>query len=163
MKNFKKYGSFIIVILFLIILGFFWAKSEKFGSSAPKKEPSSHVSGIKYVKIAGQMIKVELALTQKEQEQGLSGRENLKDDEGILFIFSEPAKNYFWMKNMNFPIDIIWLGEDRKIIYIKKDIQPSSYPNSFGPGVDNRYVLEVSAGFSEKNNLKIEDSVRFLR
>ena len=118
---------------------------------------------VKFVKTAGVLVKVDLALTAKEQEQGLSGRENLKNDAGMLFIFPKPSINYFWMKDMNFPIDIIWIDFNFRVIYIQKDALPSSYPNSFGPGVDNSYVLEVSDGFSEKNNLKIGDSVEFLR
>lgn len=161
--SFKKKYSFVIIILFILAVGFFLSQNNNFGSSAPKGEPSSQIINIKYAKIAGQMIKVELALTREAQELGLSGRKNLKEYEGMLFIFPKPQKNYFWMKDMNFPIDIIWIDEDFKIIYIEKNVEPSSFPNSFGPGVDNRYVLEISAGFSEKNNLKEGDKVEFLR
>ena len=153
---FKKYSSFILVIIFLMMIVFFLTNHK---DSFTKTEGND----IKYVKIAGQMIKVDLALTQIEQEQGLSGRKNLQSDEGMLFIFSKPAKNYFWMKDMNFPIDIIWIDQNFRVIYIEKSATPSSYANSFGPGVDNRYVLEVSAGFSEKNNLKVGDLAEFLR
>ncbi len=154
--NFKKYISFFTVILFFFIIGFFLTNQNVFFKKTTEND-------IKYVKIAGSMIKVDLALTLKEQEQGLSGRENLKENEGMLFIFPKPQKNYFWMKDMNFPIDIIWIDENLKVIYIKKDAQVSSYPNSFGPGVDNRYVLEVFDSFSEKNNLEVGDRVEFLR
>jgi len=154
--NLKKYSVFVGIILFLVISYGFFSGQNIFLRK-------TEIGDIKFVKIAGQIIKVDLALTQETQEKGLSGRENLKDNEGMLFIFSKPAKNYFWMKDMNFPIDMIWFDENFKIIYIKKDAQLSSYPNSFGPGVDNQYVLEVMAGFSEKNNLKVGDTVEFVR
>ena len=163
MKNFKKCLPFVVVIFFIVIVGIFLNQNNKFESRAPKGEPSFQVSDIKFVKIAGQMVKVDLALTPETQEQGLSGRKSLASDAGMLFVFPKLSINYFWMKDMNFPIDMIWIGEDLKVIYIKKDAQPSSYPDSFGPGVDNRYVLEVLAGFSEKNNLKVGDRVEFLR
>ena len=154
--KFKKYGSFVVVILFLGVIVFFLTNQNIFLQKTTGND-------IKFVQIAGQIIKVDLALTPLEQERGLSGRESLKNDEGMLFIFPKPSINYFWMKDMNFPIDIIWIDFNFRVIYIQKDALPSSYPNSFGPGVDNSYVLEVSDGFSEKNNLKIGDSVEFLR
>ena len=148
--------SFIVVVLFLGITVFFLSNQNIFLRKATG-------NNIKFAKIGEQILKVDLALTRGEQEQGLSGREGLRNDGGMLFIFSKSSVNYFWMKDMNFPIDIIWIDQNLKIIYIKKDAQPSSYPNSFGPGVDNLYVLEVSDGFSEKNNLKEGDLVEFLR
>jgi hypothetical protein len=116
---------------------------------------------IRYVKIAGQEVKVELALTPEIRTAGLSGRDGLKENEGMLFVFSKPGKFSFWMKEMNFPIDIIWLGEDLKVVYIKKDARPESYPESYGLDVNAKYVLEVNADFSEKNNLQVGDPAVF--
>jgi uncharacterized membrane protein (UPF0127 family) len=108
-------------------------------------------------------MKVELALTKEEQAQGLSGRNELRETEGMLFIFPQSGKYNFWMKDMNFPIDMIWVGEDMKVIYIKKDARPESYPEMYGPAKgeqDAKYVLEVVSGFSEKNNLKEGDRIK---
>ncbi|TSC77657.1 MAG: hypothetical protein G01um101424_280 [Parcubacteria group bacterium Gr01-1014_24] len=127
---------------------------------------------IKYVRIAGQNIKVELALTEREQEKGLSGRSGLEEDKGMLFVFSAQGgfasggdkANHprFWMKDMNFAIDIIWIGEDLRIVYIKKDARPESYPETFGSDQNSKYVLEVIAGFADKNNLKKGDRVKLV-
>lgn len=117
---------------------------------------------IKYVKIGGQEIEVELALTTEKQSEGLSGRSELLENSGMLFVFDKPGKYNFWMKDMNFAINIIWISEDMKVVYIKKDATPLSYPEIFSPDVDAKYVLEVVSGFSEKNNLKVGDSVEFL-
>lgn len=117
---------------------------------------------IQYVKIAGKILKVDLALTQQEQEQGLSGRNKLNEDEGMFFVFNHIAQYPFWMKDMNFAIDIIWLGEDLRVVYIKKNATPESYPETFFPDQNAKYVLEVLAQFSEKNNLKVGDKVEFL-
>ena len=119
-------------------------------------------SEIHYVKIAGVTLKVDLALTPETQEQGLSGRSELKEDESMLFVFNHTDKYPFWMKDMNFPIDIIWIGEDLRVVYIKKDAKLESYPEVFAPDKDARYVLEVFSSFSEKNNLKEGDKVEFL-
>ena len=117
---------------------------------------------IKYVKIAGQVIKVDLALTKEALAQGLSGRSGLKENEGMLFIFDNPDTYSFWMKDMNFPIDIIWIDETMKITYIKKDARPELYPETYGPKDASKYILEVVSGFSDENNLKEEDRVKFI-
>jgi uncharacterized membrane protein (UPF0127 family) len=65
------------------------------------------------------------------------------------------------MKDMNFPIDIIWISEDLNIVYIKKDARPELFPESYRPETKAKYVLEVVSGFSEKNNLKVGDRVEF--
>ena len=120
------------------------------------------IERIHSVKIAGKIIKVELTLTPKEREQGLSGRKELKNDEGMLFVFEQPGKYPFWMRDMNFPIDIVWLGEDLRVVYIKKNASPESYPETFIPKKEAKYVLEIIASFSEKNNLQEGDKVEFL-
>ena len=126
-----------------------------------KTNDTEQVGGIKYVKIAGQNIKVDLALTSDAQATGLSGRSELLPDQGMLFVFTAPGKYYFWMKEMNFPIDMIWLGEDMQVVYIKKDALPENFPETYGPDLDSKYVLEVPAGFSDKNNLNVGDVVSF--
>ncbi len=77
----------------------------------------------------------------------------------MLFVFDKPDIYSFWMKDMLFPIDMIWISEDGKVVYIERDARPESYPNSFIPDAPAKYVLEVNAGFSEKNNLKVGDKV----
>ena len=147
--NLKKIFYFIIVIVFILCLFFLFKKN-------------TVNNGIQYVKIAGQTVKVDLALTPEAQAQGLSGRINLNEDAGMLFIFNKPSRYSFWMKDMNFPIDMIWLDENFQVVYIKKDAEPGSYPTTFTPSSDAKYVLEVQANFSEKNNLREGDSARFL-
>jgi hypothetical protein len=114
------------------------------------------------VAIAGQKVKVDLALTETEQIQGLSGRQSLSPNTGMLFVFNKPGNYPFWMPNMNFSIDIIWITPDMKVDYIKKDATPESYPVTFSPKDNNAtYVLEVPSGFSEQNHLQVGDSVGF--
>lgn len=149
----KNYFSWLLIIIFTFLC--FFLLRNNFS-------PITEVNNIKYIKIAGNIIKVDLALTEKDQNQGLSGRVGLKDDEGMLFVFDTPDKYSFWMKDMNFPIDIIWVSSDFKVIYIKKDATPESYPMAFTPDKDALYVLEVKSFFSEKNNLKIGDKLEFL-
>jgi uncharacterized membrane protein (UPF0127 family) len=128
------------------------------------KPPIAQVSQkIKFVQIGGQKVKVDLALTEVEQTQGLSGRSSLAPNTGMLFVFDQSSRQLFWMPDMNFSIDMIWITPNMKVDYIEKDATPASYPATFGPGANDgvaKYVLEVPAGFSEKNNLKVGDSVQ---
>ncbi len=155
MKNFKQLFShdsrsiFFKISFFLVIFLFFiFYFSQKSGE-------------IKIVKIAGQEIRVELARTPEAQQQGLSGRESLEDNTGMLFVFENPGIYYFWMKDMKFPIDMIWINEEQKVVHIKKNAKPESFPESFGNDENAKYVLEIPAGFSDTNNLKEGDSVIF--
>ena|SRR3989338_328158 len=145
---------FILVVVVFLVAGFFLIKNNS--------SKNVEVNQIHFVKIAGKILKVDLALTSEEQERGLSGRNELKEDEGMLFVFDYINKHPFWMKDMNFAIDIIWIGGDLRVVYIKKNAQPESYPETFLPKQDAKYVLEVWASFSEKNNLRVGDEVEFL-
>ena len=147
MNTIKTIASFIFLVLFFGLI-FIYGK------------PHSP-SDIKYVKIAGQSVKVDLATTAPEQEQGLSGRTELGPNEGMLFVFDAPGKYSFWMKDMLFPIDMIWLAPDSRVVYVKKDARPESYPESFTPNEEAKYVLEVSSGFWERYNLQIGDRAEF--
>lgn len=158
MENKKKILSFTMVIVFFLV-GFFLIHN--FSQDSIPQTPNN----IKYVEIGGQKIKVDLALTNAEQMQGLSGRENLWPNTGMLFVFDKPDKYPFWMPNMNFSIDIIWITEDMKIDYIKKDALPELYPETYGPGMNDgnaTYVLEIMNGFADTNNLQVGDSVQFI-
>lgn len=114
---------------------------------------------ISHITIGGKTVRVDIADTPLTQAAGLSGREQLKENEGMLFVFDKAGKYPFWMKDMKFAIDIIWITEDKHVVHIEKNALPESYPNILGGGEDAKYVLEVNAGFSQKNNLKIRDAV----
>ena len=117
---------------------------------------------IKGVKIAGQNVEVDLALTKEIQAQGLSGRGELKTNKGMLFVFPQSGSYPFWMKDMNFPIDMIWLDENLRVVYIKRNARPESYPEIYESKILSKYVLEVVSGFADKNNLKEGDKIDFL-
>ncbi len=156
----KKILYFLLVLVILIFFVFF----------NNKKQPDTDIShGVNtqektnYVEISGQKIKVEVVNTPESRAQGLSGRESLAENEGMLFVFDSPSDYSFWMKDMNFSIDMIWIDEDMKITYIKKNATPESYPEGFGPKEKtSKYVLEVFSGFSDKYNLTEGDLIKFL-
>lgn len=117
--------------------------------------------GPNQLKIGSKTLNIEVADTDEERILGLSGRTSLGENDGLLFVFKKEGKYGFWMKDMNFPIDIIWIGKDKKIVHVESNVLPSSYPKVFFPQELSLYVLEVSAGFLNKNNIKIGDFVDF--
>lgn len=94
--------------------------------------------------------------------KGLMFREYLGEEEGMLFIFPIEYKHEFWMKNMNFPLDIIWIDKDKKIVDIKAGVMPCAEAcDNLIPIKEALYVLEVNAGFVKKNNIGLGDEVQF--
>ncbi|OGE78685.1 hypothetical protein A3J19_00635 [Candidatus Daviesbacteria bacterium RIFCSPLOWO2_02_FULL_41_8] len=106
---------------------------------------------------------VEVADTDTLRTRGLSGHVPLSEEEGMLFIFDRPDNYGFWMKDMNFPIDIVWMDESLKIVHIEKNISPETYPKVLRPTEKSLFVLEISAGQSDLLNIKVGDEVKFLR
>lgn len=99
----------------------------------------------------GTTVSVELVRTKAEQEKGLSGRNSLAPNHGMLFVFDHPDFYGFWMPDMQFSIDMIWIDQDGRIVDIASRVPPESYPHVFKPKAPALYVLEVVAGLAEKS------------
>lgn len=97
------------------------------------------------------------------RQNGLSHRRPLSSDEGMLFVFEKEGFYGFWMKDMLFSIDIIWIDANLKIVHIENNVSPQTYPKVFRPTSKSLYVLEILAGQSEISNIKIGDSVKILK
>lgn len=87
--------------------------------------------------------RVTIADTEEERAQGLSGVVSLKADEGMLFMFPKADYYGFWMKDMHFPLDFVWIDSSWHIVGTTKNVSPSSYPSSFYPPRPAQYVLEI--------------------
>ena len=107
-------------------------------------------------------LNVEIAETADQQTLGLGKRSSLPADQGMLFIFDQPQILYFWMKDMEFSLDIIWLDENYKVIGWSASVSPETFPETFSPSAPAKYVLEVNAGFVEKNSVKVGDLLKIL-
>jgi uncharacterized protein len=95
--------------------------------------------------------------------RGLSGRLGLDEDEAMLFVFDKPEAAGFWMKDMLFSIDIVWIDENYRIISIASDVSPKTFPNTFFPKSAAKYVLEFSAGTTKRLGIKEGDFVSISR
>ncbi|MDP4007641.1 MAG: DUF192 domain-containing protein [Candidatus Peregrinibacteria bacterium] len=117
------------------------------------------------VLIDGVDVPVKVARSDSDRMLGLSGRESLSEDSGLLFVFENPGLHSIWMKDMNFPIDIIWIGLDDskdgklRVFDIRQNVNPDTYPTSFKPVIPSLYVLEVNSGFAENHDINIGDTV----
>lgn len=129
-------------------------------SEANKRTKPSYSMDPPYVKVGEKIIEVEVADEINEHWLGLSHRKSLPEDTGMLFVFEKKQERSFWMKDMNFPLDIIWINDDR-VVKIDKDCKAEGgYPkikhNSIYPV---NFVLEANAGFANMNDIKIGDKL----
>ena len=108
-----------------------------------------------YLEIGGVKLEIEIADTATARAQGLSGRPILPENTGMLFVFNTADYYNFWMKDMYFPIDIIWLNDDWRVIDLTENISPKNFPVTYQPRAPARYVLEVNAGFTTTHHLTI--------
>lgn len=116
----------------------------------------------KTVCIKNTRVEAEIADTLKKRQQGLMFRKSLKDNQAMLFIFPKEARYSFWMKGMQIALDIVWIDARGKIVDLKRNIPACDYScPGLVPRAKAQYVLEVKAGFCEKNKIKVGDKVNF--
>lgn len=130
-------------------------------STVPITAPSVFNLPTKTLYTATSSIKIFIADTDISREQGLSGVKTLLSGNGVLFVFDTPGKYGFWMKDMYFPIDMIWIDSNKKIVGVTKNVLPSSYPFVFMPPQAIVYVLEMNAGSVAEFGLTTGTTVRF--
>ncbi len=145
----------IIASIFLVLIagGFAW---HYFSSSSGAQMLPKAV-----LKINDVSVVVDVATSEAEHEKGLSGRKSLSPNNGMLFIFPVAGRYGFWMPDMHFSIDIIWLDGHLNVVHIEKNVTPESYPTVFTPEENATYVLEVVSGFAEEHQIKVGDSATF--
>ncbi|MCD6482714.1 MAG: DUF192 domain-containing protein [Candidatus Aenigmarchaeota archaeon] len=114
------------------------------------------------IRIGNKTIKAEIADTPAKMMIGLMKKDNITFDEGMIFIFEREGYPGFWMLNMSFPIDIIWIDKDRKIVDITRNAKPCILNCTiYKPKEKVLYVLEVKAGFVDKYKIKEGMEVKF--
>ncbi len=104
-------------------------------------------------------VTVTVADDAAERAQGLSGTPKLADLEGKLFIFDGEGHHRFWMKDMNYPIDIIFISNEFKVVDIVENVPPETYPTTYTSKEPARFVLETNAFFARTFNVNVGDQV----
>jgi uncharacterized membrane protein (UPF0127 family) len=105
-------------------------------------------------------FQVEVADTPAKRELGLQYRRDLPVDRGMIFLFPVESEHAFWMKNTPIPLDMIFIGRDRKIVGIVEQALPFSTDSRSVPGA-SQFVLEINGGLAKRYGIKAGDSVRF--
>ena len=147
-KDVLSWGLIAFVLILVGIAAYFILE--------PKLRP--HVT----MHVGDGVFSAQVLKTDKERAKGLSGRSGLGADQAVLFVFDSDSKWSMWMKEMKFPIDIVWLDKNKKVVYIVKNVPPESYPSqTFTPTEDARYVVEFLGGTVEKKAIMIGDQAKF--
>lgn len=116
------------------------------------------------ISINGINVTMAIASTDEQRIRGLSGIEKMNENEGMLFLFDKPSKQGFWMNKMNFPIDIIWLDSNNKVVHIEKQLEPCKLFLAcpvYNPEVDTLYVIELRSGFADDHSIKNDMIINF--
>lgn len=150
----------VAIVLFLLMLAALLG-----GCNDPQREASGEAS----VRIGGETTyKVDVAATPEDRQQGLSGRESMDRNAGMLFVFDEESPLHFWMKDMHFPLDIIWIDGNCLLAGVSAEV-PTPAPGAASDQIPRaqsvvpaQYVLEVNAGEWARNELESGDRVEFL-
>ena len=111
----------------------------------------------------GKKISVEVADTVEKRSLGLGKRSGLENGWGMLFVFEKRKQHGFWMKDMEFPLDIIWL-DNHRIAYILRNVQPAKsgvIPLVMTPPVAGNFVLEIDAGRADELNLQVGQRLKY--
>ena len=147
-----------IVSFFVLILAVFSGTS-----FIPTRESVNTIfkTPLRTLYLGSAVIEVAIADNQQTRRQGLSHLSALPPESGLFFVFKDSGTHGIWMKDMEFPIDIIWMDEQLQVVYIHQNVSPDSYPESFHPRVPARFALEVEAGFSLKYEVKIGNVCTF--
>jgi len=149
-----KRGFLIGIVILILALGawVFWKPS--------LNDTNEHLSlSGTVVSPQGVEISVRVAETEKQRALGLSFFSQLPVDQGMLFVFPQPGEYSFWMKDMQIPLDIIWIDTQGTIVDRALSVSPDTYPKTFTPQALAQYVLEVPANTADANGFTIGASV----
>jgi uncharacterized membrane protein (UPF0127 family) len=97
------------------------------------------------VTLGGDTYEAVVVDTPELQQKGLSGRKFLPQKSAMLFAFDAEDQRCFWMKDMHFPIDIIWVDDGRRVTHVERAVSPATYPQTFCPKAPAKYVIEVNS------------------
>ena len=144
------------------------ATIEPLMTNVPMETNQPLETGLKPMVLIGEAsFIVEVADTQDKRTQGLSGREYLDQGAGMIFLYEEVGRLTFWMKDMYFPLDMLWIGGDCRVADISAQVQPPEPDQSnrelhlISPNQPALHVLEINGGEAADAGISIGDSIKF--
>lgn len=151
----------IVIVFFLALFGafFLWRRFSSLDTGktiddSTQSQPAPFFTS-RFIRLGNTILSVEVADSESLRHQGLSGRYSLPENQGMLFVFEKSDQHSFWMKNMKFPIDIIWFSESRAVVDTVENIPPEgNYPKAiYKPKQVAAYALEVPAGWAMNHSV----------
>ena len=112
---------------------------------------------------SGISIPVEVSDTPEKRSLGLGKRDMLQKNWGMLFVFQKRIPHHFWMKDMRFPIDIIWL-DNQRIVELAENVAPpqeGESPKVMEPRLPSNFVLEIESGRARALGLKVGQKLSY--
>ena len=163
-KSRFSFQQIVIAVLAITVIGFFIVNN--FISKEPKVEYYTFTKEgeLTFTDSLGTLktkIDLEIADTEYERELGLMNRNEMKEDQGMLFIFPDDNMRSFWMRNTLISLDMIFIDAQKKIITIHKNtkiLSDQSYPSTQSA----MYVVEVLAGFTDRHNIQVGDKIDWM-
>ncbi len=134
-------------------------------SCASRQSTPNNLS--KHIELGSSQLAVEVADTPQKQEQGLSGRVGLAPNSAMVFDFTHTTNKHphFWMKDMRFDLDILWVQNNQVVAINQYVPKPQSHANSLPTYFTTKaidYVVELPAGFCKEHNIHIGTLFRFI-
>ncbi|HEX5448349.1 MAG TPA: DUF192 domain-containing protein [Candidatus Saccharimonadales bacterium] len=161
----KKDGFFqyaqlaaIPVVIALVVIAVIFGAG---GNNRNTASPCGNYRDDKAINVNGHELKTEVASTPTERAKGLAGRPCIESNQAMLFVFDHAGRYGFWMKDMQFSIDMVWIGSGHKVVAYQANISPSTYPKRFSSAKPSQYVLELRANRSKELGLAIGDTINF--
>lgn len=118
------------------------------------------------LRLDGVLYHISIMRTDAQLQKGLSGTSSLPSGDAMLFVFPQNEQPRMWMKDMNYPIDMVWLNDDKEVVHVEKDVKPSTYDKvdpskstTFQSDSPAHYVIEFPAGTIDKTHIKNSDPV----
>ena len=159
LKLFTVFSLIFVLIITIVFGSQLYALANQIATKNPssihnilrKKEPDF----VSRIYVNDNFIDVDVVSTPQERAKGLMDREYLERNKGMLFIFPREGVYYFWMKNMNFPIDMIWINKDLRVVYFEENVPPclELVCPKYGSEQKAQYVLETPAGWAKRNSI----------
>lgn len=167
--NAENYKYFLLLLIFPIFV-FSALAASKIVIEQQNFTPTITHPELKILRIGKGAINVEVADTAAKQEKGLSGRQSMPQDQGMLFVFQKPGYYSFWMKDMKFSLDFVWISGG-EVTEITEGVDPADYQSvsassrggqlkNLVPQKEVDKVLEVNAGTVKRLGIKIGDAIR---
>lgn len=154
---------FILVgIIGIVILAYYLISTKSVPSLGDYMNQTGKKMTMISIKAPSGDINTSVATSSDDQELGLGGRESMPKKDGMIFAFPDSASRGFWMQDMLFPIDMVWVREDKTVAGVTSNIATSTYPEIFLPPEPVMYVLELNAGSAKDFGIATGTPLQFV-